>query len=166
MKRTPFKPSKIALKRSGFKNKGKVKKTPKPTPKRTTAPKKSIRKLRKELWKLFSLYIRTRDKFTCFTCGKCATGSAMHAGHFITGATCPPELYFDETNVNAQCYHCNINLSGNWVIYEQKMIQKHGQSVVDDLKLKRTLLMGQKKDEVWYLGKIEEYKLLCLVLLN
>jgi len=117
----------------------------------------TITKLKKKLWKLFSKYIRERDRYTCVTCGREATGSGMHAGHFITGATCTAKLYFDETNVHAQCYHCNINLSGNWVNYEAFMISEYGQEHVDNLKLRRTLEMGHKVEREWYLDKIEHY---------
>lgn len=42
-----------------------------PQPKSGKAKKKpSISKLKKKLWAEFSLYIRNRDKWTCFTCGK------------------------------------------------------------------------------------------------
>lgn len=139
----------------------------------TTKPKKSLKtqnkasvspstsKLRKDLWKLFSGFIRNRDNYTCFTCGRKAEGSGMHAGHFITGATCPTELYFDETNVHAQCYHCNINLSGNWVAYEKNMILKYGKKKVEALK-KARFLLRDKKDWQWYEQKIKEYKALDL----
>lgn len=125
---------------------------------------KSISKLKKDLWKLFSLYIRTRDNFTCVTCAKKGEGSQIHAGHFITGATCTAKLYFDEMNVHAQCYHCNINLSGNWVRYEAFMISQYGNGKVDELKLRRTLEMGHKVDTFWYEEKIKFYKeKLCTV---
>lgn len=150
------------MKRTGFKKKTyeeiiEKKKSKKKILK--TKPVKTITKWKKELWTLFSKYIRERDKYTCFTCGKHATGSAMHAGHFITGATCSPLLYFDETNVHAQCYHCNINLSGNWVVYEKKMREKYGDKHVDGLKLRRTKEMGTKVYENFYQEKIEKIKI-------
>ena len=119
---------------------------------------KGVRFYRKKLWKLFSKYIRERDDYTCVTCGKEATGSGMHAGHFITGSTCSPTLYFDERNVHAQCFHCNINLSGNWVRYEEFMIDTYGKEDVEEMKKQRTLLMGEKVDVDWYKEKIEHYK--------
>lgn len=117
---------------------------------------KSVSYLKKSLWKAFSKFIRERDNYTCFTCGKKAEGAGMHAGHFITGATCPTELYFSEMNVHAQCYHCNINLSGNWVIYEQKMLSKYGEEVVNTLKKSRFTI--DKKDWSWYHEKIAHYE--------
>lgn len=161
MKRTPLK-RKTALKRSVFKSKGKSQKNKKkPTGnknKRRRTNKNTITWHKKKLWKLFSKYIRERDNYTCFTCGKHATGSGMHAAHFITGATCPISLYFDERNVHAGCYHCNINLSGNWVVYEEKMIHKYGQDVVDELKKNRTHLIGERKEIPWYQEKIKHYE--------
>lgn len=118
---------------------------------------KTTSKLKKDLWKVFSKFIRTRDKNICFTCDRYAEGSGMHAGHFITGATCPPELYFDELNIHAQCYHCNINLSGNWVEYDRRMIKKYGKKVVDKLKQRQKHEQGQKKEHSWYEERIEHY---------
>lgn len=155
MERTGFKlKARKPLKRTPFKRKFPT--TPKIGAKRAVKA-KPISKLRKELWKLFSLFIRQRDGFKCFTCGKVGTGSQIHSGHFITGATCSAELYFDETNVHAQCYHDNINLSGNWVVYEKRMIDKYGKEHVDNLKLRRTLEMGRKVPSEWYEAKIKHY---------
>jgi len=81
----------------------------------------SISKLKKKLWTEFSLYIRNRDKWTCFTCGRKAEGSGLHAGHFISKSVGGISLYFHEDNVNAQCYNCNINLSGNIWEYGQRL---------------------------------------------
>jgi hypothetical protein len=88
---------------------GKKKKTP------------SISKLKKKLWETFSLYIRTRDNYTCFTCGRKGEGSGMHAGHFVPKSVGGLALYFHEENVHAQCYHCNINLGGNIWEYTVKL---------------------------------------------
>jgi hypothetical protein len=159
MKKTPLKRGTSVLKRSGFKKRAKPPFSYKKPVKLKIKPTRGISKLRKDLWKVFSLHIRTRDKFTCFTCGKVGQGAQIHSGHFITGATCSPELYFDENNVHAQCYHCNINLSGNWVVYEQRMNEKYGDVFVDNLKLRRTREMGIKKDTEWYLEKIKHYEL-------
>lgn len=127
MKRTPLKKGTKTLKRSGFKRK--PTKTLKRALKRKIEGKKgvprcgikSISKLKKELWKYFSLYIRQRDKFTCFTCGRKGEGSGMHAGHFVPKSIGGIALYFHEDNVHAQCYNCNINLGGNHYIYGKKL---------------------------------------------
>lgn len=84
-------------------------------------------KLHKKLWPLFSKYIRERDNYTCITCGK-KTYPAQ-AGHYRTGATCKKYLYYDERNVHCQCYHCNINLSGNWYEYQRRMWATYGKEI-------------------------------------
>lgn len=81
----------------------------------------SVGSLKKKLWKVFSEYIRKRDKNICFICNKFATGSAYHAGHFIPKSIGGLALYFHEDNVHGCCYHCNINLGGNLYEYGMKL---------------------------------------------
>ncbi len=75
-------------------------------------------------WKLFSLYIRKRDKGICFTCGKYGDIKTTQAGHFIHGKTTP--VYFDEKNVHCQCIKCNYFLDGNRDEYLRKIQMKYG----------------------------------------
>jgi hypothetical protein len=124
--------------------------------KKTPLKKKSkakISALKRKLWTVFSIYIRKRDKFICFTCGRHSEGSGMHAGHFISKAVGGIALYFHEENVHAQCYNCNINLGGNQWIYGQRL----GKKTVD-----RLYEIKNKVSEKWteedYLYKIELYK--------
>ena len=60
--------------------------------------KKSIGQLKKALWKVFSEYIRKRDKGICISCGRYAEGSGYHAGHFVPKSVGGLTLYFDEEN--------------------------------------------------------------------
>lgn len=85
---------------------------------------KSISSLKKKLWVVFSKYIRLRDNYTCFTCGRKGEGSGIHAGHFISKSVGGIALYFHVENVHAQCYNCNINLSGNQWEYGQRLGKK------------------------------------------
>lgn len=115
--------------------------------------KTSISKLKAELWKWFSLYIRRRDNFTCFTCGHKGEGGAIHCGHFISKAIGGIALYFHEENCHAQCYFCNIYLGGNSYIFGQKL----GKEKCDELyRIKNTVF--EKWSEADYLKKIEYYK--------
>ena len=109
---------------------------------------------KKEFWKTFSLYIRTRDKFRCFTCGRLGGGSGLHAGHYVPRSVGGLSLYFHEQNVHAQCYHCNINLGGFGAMYHIKMIEKYGQEVVNEL--------WRLKDQGFRKIEIEEYKRLIV----
>ncbi len=124
-------------------------------PKKLKKPKKrSITALKKELWKYFSLFIRTRDNFRCFTCDRYATGGGMHAGHYIPNSIGGVGLRYEETNVHAQCYHCNINLSGNWPVYRERMIQKYGEEYVKALEARRS----EVTKDFDYQTLIEKYK--------
>jgi hypothetical protein len=114
--------------------------------------KKSTAKLKKELWKIFSLYVRTRDNWTCFTCGAIGYGYSMHAGHFIPASVGGLSLYFHEKNVHAQCARCNLWLQGNQYIYGVRL----GKRTVNTLNALRGKIV--KWDESDYLKKIEYYK--------
>lgn len=124
-----------------------------PQPKSGKAKKKpSISSLKKKLWTEFSIYIRNRDKWTCFTCGRKAEGSGLHAGHFISKSVGGISLYFHEENVNAQCMRCNIHLGGNQWEYGQRL----GQEKVDKLyKIKNETAKWSISD---YQEKILYYK--------
>ncbi len=92
--------------------------------KRTKLKKQSKSKvsvLKRKLWAVFSLWIRQRDKNICFICGRTATGSGYHSGHFIPKSVGGLTLYFHEDNVHGCCYNCNINLGGNLYEYGMKL---------------------------------------------
>lgn len=109
---------------------------------------------KKKLWGIFTKYIKLRENYQCFTCGKFATGQGMGGGHFISKAACPPTLYFHEDNVHAQCTECNLHLEGNHYIYGVRL----GKRRVNALYSLKNKLVG----EVWsiedYKKKIEEYE--------
>lgn len=83
--------------------------------------KSPVSKLKAKLWKVFSAYIRGRDKGICFTCGIRAEGSGYHAGHFIPKSVGGIALYFHPENTRGQCYRCNIHLGGNQYEYSQRL---------------------------------------------
>lgn len=76
----------------------------------------------------------------------------MHAGHFVPKSIGGLTLYFNEDNVHAQCYNCNINLSGNQYEYAKKLGLKKAEEL---LKLKRVNVKWSEKD---YYVKIAYYK--------
>ena len=102
--------------------------------------KKTISKARKNAWKQFSRWIRLRDAkdseyVACCTCGIVKHWKQQQAGHFIPQAQ-GNAVRFDERSVHVQCYRCNINLGGNGPEYYPYMLERYGQEVIDDLKLK------------------------------
>jgi 5-methylcytosine-specific restriction endonuclease McrA len=111
---------------------------------------------KKRLWKVFSEYIRRRDKGCCFTCGTVKDWKEMDAGHYIPAGQSPPPLYFSEKNVNCQCTSCNRFKHGNLSVYTRSLMDKFGTGIIDELfELKR----HKVKWNAWtYQVKIDEYK--------
>jgi len=107
---------------------------------------------KEELWKVFSIFIRLRDSDEygycyCISCGKKLFWKSRlqgaHAGHFIPRAE-GNAVYFNEKNVNAQCYHCNIKLSGNQYKYSIALDKKCGEGTSAELR-KTQDMSGQVK---------------------
>lgn len=117
--------------------------------------KKPLAKLKKDLWRQFTKFIKKRDKGICFTCGTKAYGKNYHGGHFIKKSIGGLLLYFHEDNVHGQCARCNLWLDGDQYTYGIKL----GKETVDRL-LK---LLPKSKKTVWdramYEKMIEFYKL-------
>ena len=118
-------------------------------PKYTIKQRKS---LKKKAWTVFSLFIRTRDKFTCITCGKSKPDVAIHAGHF-----CHNREDFNVSNIHAQCMVCNWRKKGNMRVYTIRMVEWYGLDYVKEL-----MLCEQNKPKLesaeYYLKIINDYK--------
>lgn len=117
---------------------------------------KTKARLKKDLWVYFSKYIRQRDNYICFTCGRKGEGSGIHAGHFVPKSVGGIGLYFDEQNVHAQCYNCNINLGGNQYEYSKRL----GIDIAEALYARKHLVIKdfpfEEKIE-YYKSKVENY---------
>lgn len=114
----------------------------------------TVSSLKKKAWLIFSTFIKERDNWTCFTCGKYEKGKNMHGGHFISrrhNAT-----LFDERNVHAQCAGCNMFRNGEPHIYAQNLIRLHGYEWLDKLIEDSKMVKKFTKDEL--LGICEKYK--------
>ena len=86
----------------------------------------------------------------CRTCGKILPriGSNSQGGHFFPkGNGGASGAYFDERNVNTQCYNCNEWLEGNRYEYTKFMVDKYGQEVIDELEIKHKLSRPHSIDE-------------------
>lgn len=55
------------------------------------------------------------------------------------------------------CYHCNVNLSGNWPEYRARMIAKYGEEHVTTLEERRHEIVK----EFDYEAEIQKYKDVC-----
>ena len=126
--------------------------------------KKTISKLKKELDKWFSLYIRLRDAneygYTqCFTCGKVGhykTGG-MQNGHFQSRKHLATR-FSEDGNCEVQCVGCNIFRSGEQYLFSLRLNEKYGEGRAEELEqLARTTL---KISRVEYEEQITYYKLI------
>lgn len=126
-------------------------------------------KAKKKAWVAFSRYIRLRDalkttgskeRLICITCDKQypAFGKpCAQAGHFIPGRN--NSVLINEGFVHGQCYNCNINLKGNWVIYEEKMIKMWGKEAVQIAKRESHKILDRTITEWLELESLYKVKL-------
>ena len=123
---------------------------------------KTISKLKKELDKWFSLYIRLRDAtdeglVQCFTCGKVAHyKKGMQNGHFQSRRY--HSTRWDERNCQVQCVGCNMFKSGEQWQFGMQLNGKYGVGTSNELEYIARQI--QKFSRVDYEDKISYYKTL------
>ena len=120
---------------------------------------KSISKLKKELDKWFSLFIRLRDAdengiVICFTSGRAYHYKNIHAGHFISRKRLSTR--FCEVNVQPQSAADNIFGQGEQYTFGKELDYKYGKGTAEELHIKslRTLKISRSD----YEEKISYYK--------
>mgnify|MGYP003647302390 CR=1 FL=1 len=102
--------------------------------------KKTIPKLKKELDKWFSLYIRLREATTegmtqCFTCGKAGhykTGG-MQCGHFQSRRH--TSTRWSLQNCQVQCVKCNMFNQGEQFKFGLYLDNKYGEGTAQELEI-------------------------------
>ena len=121
---------------------------------------KSISKLKKELDKWFSLYIRLRDAtdqgmVECFTCGKIAhyKKGGMQCGHFQSRRFMATR--YDELN-QIQCVACNMFRGGEQFRFAMNLDAKYGEGTAEEMQIKARQI--QKFSRIDYEEKIGYYK--------
>ncbi len=159
MKRTPFKnkPRK-PLARSGFKPKVPVR--AKNTGKGAKCPNKrkskSQSKLKKELDRVFSIFIRQKyadeaGMVKCYTCSTVKHWKEMQNGHWIPRNNLATR--FSEENCRVQCVGCNMFQKGRPDVFAVNLI-KEG---VDIVALEQTKYRVFKIDSAWYEEQIKKF---------
>jgi hypothetical protein len=129
--------------------KSKTKSKAKPLQKKQISKAKPLPKLIKDTQQVFNKYVRTRDQgLVCISCGK---DNANQAGHYfpVKGFSA---LRFHEWNVNLQCAGCNMYLHGNMGLYRVGLVNKIGESAVNELE---AIAIGQRIKK-WDRGELEE----------
>ena len=125
--------------------------------------KKTISKLKKELDKWFSLYIRLRESeegmVQCFTCGKISHyKSGMQNGHFQSRKHLATR--WDEENCQVQCVGCNMFKAGEQYKFSIALDGKYGEGKAEELELlARTIMKVSRidyEDKISYYGTLVE----------
>jgi hypothetical protein len=119
---------------------------------------KSISKLKKELDKWFSLYIRLRYSENglcqCFTCGKVDHYKKLQCGHFQSRRH--HATRWNEQNCQVQCVKCNMFEQGEQWKFGISLNAKYGEGTSNELEfLAHTTV---KKNRVEYEDDIRYYK--------
>ena len=120
---------------------------------------KTISKLKKELDKWFSLFIRLRDAddlgfVKCFTSGRYYHYKNIHAGHFISRTA--HSTRWDDINVQPQSVADNLFGQGEQYKFGRELDLKHGEGTAESLQQKAREI--QKFSRVDYEEKISYYK--------
>jgi hypothetical protein len=120
---------------------------------------KPISKLKKELDKWFSLYIRLREATLeglcqCFTCGKVDHYKKLQCGHFMSRRH--HSTRWNETNCQVQCVKCNMFEQGEQWKFGLKLNGKYSEGTSRELEeLARTTV---KLSRIDYEDNIRYYK--------
>ena len=125
---------------------------------------KSISKLKKELDKWFSLYIRLRSSenglVQCFTCGcvKHYKTGGMQCGHFQSRGFLATR--FDEENCQPQCVGCNMFKQGEQYKFALALNAKYGEGKAEELEiLAKSVVKFSRidyEDKISYYGTLVE----------
>lgn len=115
--------------------------------------------LKKELDRVFSLYVRTihsdsNGNNRCYTCGKLGTIKTMQCGHFVSRQYLATR--WDENNCRIQCVGCNVYGNGKPLDFEERLKKELGDETVENMKKSRHQVL--KLDRQWYEEKIAHYK--------
>lgn len=116
-------------------------------------------KLKEKLDRIFSQYIRLRDRlpgnvFQCISCGKIKPMAQADCGHYINRQHMATR--FSEVNCNAQCRSCNRFQEGNMSGYRMGLVRKHGDTKVKILEMQKNEV--RKYSEFEYLALIGHYQ--------
>ena len=120
---------------------------------------KSVSKLKKELDKWFSLYIRLRDATNeglcqCFTCGKVDHYKKLQCGHFMSRRH--HSTRWNEVNCQVQCVKCNMFGQGEQYKFGLNLDSKWGEGTSEELQYEARQIVKITRPE--YEGEISYYK--------
>ena len=120
---------------------------------------KTVSKLKKELDKWFSLYIRLKNAteegmVQCFTSGRVYHYKSIHAGHFMSRKNLSTR--WDEMNVQPQSAADNLFGQGEQYKFSLALDAKYGEGTAEELQFKSRQI--KKFTRVDYEDLISYYK--------
>lgn len=99
--------------------------------------------------KVFNTFIRERDKGKpCYMCQKAING-VIHACHYLNQGN-HSFVRFNEDNVWAGCYSCNVMLSGNLIEFRKVLINTIGEERL------KWLEDNGRQEKKWEIEEIKE----------
>lgn len=118
----------------------------------------------KELWRLFSLYIRQRDAkergkdgyVACITCGQVRHWKGMDAGHYVSRRHQATLYMFN--NVHAQCKGCNgfpgmtngvPDAAGRPIAYAQWIDSYYGEGTAAHIRMQARMKCRRSIQSIW-----------------
>ena len=113
---------------------------------------KTQAQLKKELDRVFSIYIRKIFPAKCYTCGK--TDTPLQCGHFVSRQYLATRWHTN--NCRPQCVGCNIYGNGKPLDFEENLKKQLGSEYIEEMKATRHQIL--KLDRHWYTEQIEHYK--------
>ena len=121
--------------------------------------KKTISKLKKELDKYFSLYIRLRNATDegltqCYTCGKVDHYKKLQCGHFQSRRH--HSTRWNEKNCQVQCVKCNMYEQGEQWKFGLQLDHQYGNGTSSELEFLARISMKKMRAE--YEEYIRYYK--------
>ena len=121
--------------------------------------KKSVSKLKKELDRVYSIYIRNKyadsDGYcTCVTCGVKKHWKELHNGHFVSRTH--NSTRWDDRNCHPQCPRCNLFCEGAKPSYAVFLERMYGQGIIQKLDAKGRELFSV--DTLFLEEQIAKYK--------
>ena len=129
--------------------------------------KRGLDKAKKDLWKVFTKYIKLKHSpdgvtCSCYTCGKTLIIGTKdcQGGHYYKKVGYP-SLYFDENNVRPQCIYCNKRAEGKKQEFRHNLREEVGLMELErmwEIRLDKPVMTVQMYDElsVLYIAKIKE----------
>jgi len=115
---------------------------------------KRIGQLKKLADKVFSEYIRQRDKGVCYTCGNVKPWKYQQCGHYVSRMF--NSLRYSEVNCHCQDVACNVFRKGAMDEYAIRLVRQYGEGILNHLNIKKREIKQFSRPELEEL--IAKYK--------